>query len=159
MSAGYCFGCILGLESVKRRRWSLRLGPAVTLAFLVLRAINIYGDPTPWSNTNLLSFLRCNKYPPSLDFLLMTLGPALMLLAWFDRLTFSPANPLIVFGRVPLFYFVAHLYALHMLAWQRTSSLAIVYMIWIAIVVALYPICRLFANLKQRSQNPFLSYV
>ena len=89
----------------------------------------------------------------------MTLGPALMLLAWFDRLTFSPANPLIVFGRVPLFFFVVHLYALHLLAWQRTGSLAIVYMIWIAVVVALYPVCRWFANLKQRSQNPLFSYL
>ena len=63
-----------------------------------------------------LSFLRCNKYPPSLDFLLMTLGPALMTLSWFSRLTFSARNPLIVFGRTPLFYFVGHILIAHILA-------------------------------------------
>jgi uncharacterized membrane protein len=159
MSAGYCFGNILILEPAKRRQWTLRIGLALTLAFLIIRTINVYGDPAPWSGNNILSFLRCNKYPPSLDFLLMTLGPALMLLAWLDRCTFSPANPLLVFGRVPLFYFVVHLFALHLLAVRRTDNLAVVYLIWIAVVTALYPVCRWFANLKQQTKATWLSYL
>src|SRR5262249_61866262 len=96
-----------------------RFGFGLTLAFLVIRGLNIYGDPRPWSDQvpdmTLLSFLRVNKYPPSLDFLLMTLGPALLLLEWFDRLKFGRTNPLIVFGRVPLFYFLVHFFLLHLL--------------------------------------------
>ena len=63
----------------------------------------------------LLSFLRCTKYPPSLDYLLMTLGPAMMVLSWFDGKRFSPDNPVIILGRVPLFFFIAHFYAIHFL--------------------------------------------
>lgn len=98
----------------------LRLGFAMTSAFFVLRAINLYGDPIPWSHQKslvftVLSFFNCTKYPGSLDFLLMTLGPALLVLACFDQLTFKPANPLIVFGRVPMFYFILHFYLIHVL--------------------------------------------
>jgi hypothetical protein len=88
------------------------------VAFLVLRAANIYGDPVRWSAQKsavftLLSFLNCTKYPPSLLFLLMTLGPALIVLAWFDRLNIAPANPLVIYGRVPLFYFIGHFLLAH----------------------------------------------
>jgi uncharacterized membrane protein len=120
MAAGYCFGPIVALDPMRRRWWMVRIGGGVTLAFLVIRAINIYGDPSPWTTKfpgmTLLSFLRCTKYPPSLDFLLMTLGPALLMLAFLDRLAFTRTNPLIVFGRVPLFYFLVHFYLAHAFA-------------------------------------------
>ncbi len=135
-----------------------------------------------------LSFLRCNKNPPSLDFLLMTLGPAIMLLSWFDRLQFEPSNPLIVFGRVPLFFFVVHFYVIHCLAfplaWFRYGhvefllhplpslggsaaqypqhygyALWFVYLLWIAVVAGLYPLCLWFARLKQRRSDWWLSYL
>ena len=186
MSAGYCFGNILVLEPARRRRWMLWIGSGLTLAFLINRWINVYGDPVPWSG-GVLSFLRCNKYPPSLDFLLMTLGPAILLLAWFDAREFSARNPLIVFGRVPLFYFILHLYVLHFLAfplawlryghaeflWQPLRSmggdfatypahygysLLSVYVIWISVVAVLYPFCLWFARLKQRRHERWLSY-
>jgi uncharacterized membrane protein len=85
-----------------------------------IRAINIYGDPAHWTTQKsgvftALSFLNCTKYPASLDYVLMTIGPALVLLACYERLRFSSSNPLIVFGRVPLFYFVLHFYAIHLL--------------------------------------------
>ena len=120
MAAGFCFGQVFTLQDVARRRIMLRLGLALTAAFLVVRAINIYGDPSHWSAQKsavftALSFLDCTKYPASLDYILMTIGPALLLLAWYDRRSFSTANPLIVFGRVPLFYFVLHFYAIHAL--------------------------------------------
>src|SRR6185503_18486134 len=107
----------------RRQRFLLRAGIAMTIAFLVIRVINGYGDPSKWSwqptaTLTVLSFLNVSKYPPSLLFLLMTLGPALIVLSWFDRLRFSRVHPLIVFGRVPLFYFVLHFVAAHIAAFM-----------------------------------------
>jgi uncharacterized membrane protein len=133
MAAGFCFGRVFQQEPESRRRIMVRLGTAMTLAFIALRAVNHYGDPTPWTHQKsalftVLSFLNCTKYPGSLDFLLMTLGPALLVLAWFDRLAFKPANPLVVFGRVPMFYFILHFYLIHALAvlaaWLRYGNSA-----------------------------------
>ena len=121
IAAGFCFGRILLLEPAARRRILRIAGLALTAAFLVVRAIDRYGDPAPWSAQRsavftVLSFLNCTKYPPSLDFLLMTLGPALLALAWLDGRRLHPEHPVIVFGRVPLFYFVLHFYAAHLAA-------------------------------------------
>lgn len=121
MAAGFCFAQIFLLEPSARQRIMLRLGAALTIAFIIIRTVNFYGDPLPWSHQRsavftLLSFLNCTKYPGSLDFLLMTLGPSLLVLAWFDRMKFGAANPLIVFGRTPMFYFVLHFYLIHLLA-------------------------------------------
>ena len=121
MAAGYCFGQAFLLEPAARRRIVVRTGVALTIAFVVVRAVNVYGDPVPWSHQKsavftVLSFLNCTKYPASLDFLLMTLGPALVVLAYLDQRSFKPSNPLIVFGRVPMFYFVLHFYLIHALA-------------------------------------------
>jgi uncharacterized membrane protein len=193
MAAGFCFGPVMSLDTVRRRQWLLRVGAAMILAFLLIRGINIYGDPVPWSPQSrpvmtVLSFLRCAKYPPSLDFLLMTLGPAFLLLAWFDRLTLAKNNPLLVFGRVPLFYFVVHFLLAHLLtiplALLRYGhaafllsplpsmggpanlyppgfgySLGGVYLIWIAVVALMYPVCLWFARLKARRRDWWLSYV
>jgi uncharacterized membrane protein len=120
MGAGFCFGQVFLLEPEKRRKIMLRFGTVLTLAFIVLRAINHYADPAPWSHQKsaiftVLSFLNCTKYPGSLDFLLMTLGPALLLLVYFERIPFKATNPLIIFGRVPMFYFVMHFYLIHLL--------------------------------------------
>jgi uncharacterized membrane protein len=121
IGAGYCFAQIFLLDQTVRRRILLRTGLALTVAFVVIRAINHYGDPAPWSHQKsaiftLLSFLNCTKYPASLDFLLMTLGPAILVLAYFDKLKFKDTNPVMVFGRVPMFYFVLHFYLIHALA-------------------------------------------
>jgi uncharacterized membrane protein len=133
MAAGFCFARVFQLEPTARRRIMLKLGLAMTIAFVALRALNRYGDPVRWTHQKsalftALAFLNCTKYPGSLDFLLMTLGPALLVLAWFDRLTFKPANPLVVFGRVPMFYFILHFYLIHVLAvlgaWLRYGSSA-----------------------------------
>jgi uncharacterized membrane protein len=192
MSAGYCFGRVMDLESERRRRVLLRLGAALIAAFVVLRWSNVYGDSRPWSDQStplltLASFLNCTKYPPSLLYLLMTLGPAVLVLGLLERVRLADVNPLIVFGRVPLFFYLLHLPLIHgiaiLLGWFRygriefmlhnppaifgsTSgfpadygyNLVVVYVIWIGVVVALYPVCRWFAALKQRNRSAVLSY-
>jgi uncharacterized membrane protein len=174
MAAGYCFGPVLLWEPPRRQRLLLRLGLALTVAFLVLRGLNRYGDPFPWSVQHstlftVLSFLNCTKYPPSLAFLLMTLGPAIMAMAWLERPRLSDANPLIVFGRVPFLFFVIHLAAIHLIAillgllrYGKAAflfipapsmgsprelfppdygwSLGVVYGVWLAVIVMLYPL-------------------
>jgi uncharacterized membrane protein len=192
MSAGFCLGRVFELAPGARQSFLMRLGIALTAAFVVLRLINGYGDPGPWSQQpsglmTLLSFLRVSKYPPSLLFLLITLGPALIALGMLDRMTVSFRNPLLVFGRVPLFYYIVHWYVLHLtalaFAWWRygrvdfmfglPASLAIipssyppgygydlwvVYLVWLGIVAALYPLCRWFAEVKARKRSAVLSY-
>jgi uncharacterized membrane protein len=117
MALGFCLGPLL-VEHDRRRSRLLSIGAALTLAFAVMRLANVYGDPQPWTAQatpilTALSFLNTAKYPPSPAFLLMTLGPGLLLLGWFQGMTFARSNPLIVFGRVPLFYFVLHFFAAH----------------------------------------------
>lgn len=195
MALGFCFGGLLQLPSDRRQRLLLRLGIVITIAFVLVRGMNGYGDPSRWSwqataTSTVLSFLNTSKYPPSVAFLLMTLGPALIVLAAFDRMTLSRANPLIVFGRVPLFYFVLHFTAAHAATfalsivtygvaaftfmWQPVPSMGgpaqafppnfgwdlwVVYAVWIAIVVGLYPPCRWFASVKEGSRAWWLSYL
>jgi uncharacterized membrane protein len=119
MALGFCLGPVFRWDGRRRERFLLTTGVAATAAFLVLRGLDGYGDPAPWSGQRsamytLLSFLNTTKYPPSLLFLLMTLGPALLLLAWLDRRDVGPSNPLLIFGRVPLFYFVLHFFLAHL---------------------------------------------
>jgi uncharacterized membrane protein len=195
MALGYCLGFAWSMPPERRQRFLRRTGIVMTIAFLVIRVINIYGDPSRWSwqptaTFTVLSFLNTTKYPPSLEFLLMTLGPALIVLSWFDRLPFSRSNPLIVFGRVPLFYFVLHFIAAHVAAfvlavvtygssaftfmWQPVPSMGgpakmfppnfgwdlwVAYAVWMTIVVALYPLCRWYAGIKERKRSWWLSYV
>lgn len=127
MAAGYAFGAIYGWDAARRRRCLLILGSTTTLLFIVLRAINLYGDPSRWVRQNtivftILSFLNTSKYPPSLLFLLMTLGPAMLALRWFEwSLEARNAKPsftvgllprrkirnfFLTFGRVPLFFYL-----------------------------------------------------
>jgi uncharacterized membrane protein len=192
MAAGYCLGPVFLWEPARRQRFVLRLGIGLTAGFILVRALNVYGDPVPWSHQpsalmTLCSFLRCAKYPPSLDFLLMTLGPALAALALLDRIRLASVNPLLIFGRVPLFYFVVHLFVIHALAvllscfrfgvagLQLTTlpgmsatikfpadygfPLWAVYLAWVAVVIAMYPACRWFAGVKQRRRDWWLSYL
>jgi uncharacterized membrane protein len=191
MAVGYAFGAIFREEPARRRRNIFRIGLVLTLAFIAVRFVNIYGDPHPWTLQSrplftVFSFLNCHKYPPSLLYLLMTIGPALMLLAWFDGRQTTILRPLLVFGRVPLFYYLIHLPVIHglavVVAWIRygradwlydnpfqTSAkaippdngfdLGIVYLIWILLVLALYPACRWFADLKARRKEAWLSYL
>jgi uncharacterized membrane protein len=194
MAAGYCFGRVYRLPADRRAQLLVRSGLALTVAFVVLRLVNVYGDPVPWSTQRtplytFMSFLNTTKYPPSLLFLLMTLGPAMAFLGWIDGVRPGDRNPLVVYGRVPLFYFVLHLPLIHAMAialtWMRYGaqpflflppptlgtprdlfppdygwSLGVAYAVWIAAVVALYPVCLWFSRFKQRRREEWwVSYV
>jgi uncharacterized membrane protein len=189
---GYALGQIYRWNPERRRAFLVRCGLALLGAFVVLRGLNVYGDPAPWSSQassalTIVSFLNVTKYPPSLLFLLMTLGPALLILRALDRGTTRPLTPALTFGRVPLFYFVLHLTLIHLLAvilcyaqngavhWMFESpdlgsypftpppgwgvSLPITYLLWVVVVVALYPVCAWFAGVKRRSRAGWLSYL
>jgi uncharacterized membrane protein len=191
MAAGYGFGKLMLLERASRQRRLFQLGTALTLGFIILRTANVYGDPHPWSEQSsllwtFLSFLNCTKYPPSLLFLLMTLGPAILALAVFDRPLGSLAGPIITFGRVPLFYYLLHIPLIHggavlldyvRFGWSPLAtsgpwevnpsaipssygvSLPMVYLIWFGVVMTLYLPCRWFAAVKQRRSDVWLSYL
>ena len=216
IAAGYGFGALFLLDRPQRRRQLIGLGLVLTLLFVGLRYTNYFGDlrypappdnpsqnvsgqPGPWSVYDKpyftpLSFLNCQKYLPSLLFLLMTLGPAITAIGLFDRDVTGPISRFfITFGRVPLFYYLLHLPLIHVLAigadylwygygnspfkmdgpWVGAKvlkeqsdqypdygwSLPSVYLIWILVVLILYPFCWWFARVKQRYRNPLLSYL
>ena len=181
MAAGYWFGTVLTLEPARRNRICLRIGLGATALFVVLRGLNIYGDPQPWSASGrmpaLLSFLNTTKYPASLSFLLMTLGPTIALVPLLDRARGRIAEWLSVFGRVPFFYYVLHIPLIHALAlvvskirtgrvdpWLFTNhpmgnppapdgytwSLGLLYLVWAIAVVLLYFASRWYSDLKAR---------
>ncbi len=185
MMAGYAFGALWKNASAKRVQLTFRTGSILIGAFVLLRLLNLYGDPAPWTaganfRLTFQSFLNLQKYPPSLDFCLVTLGLAMWILALFERGSSKLFAPLNVFGRVPLFYYIAHLYLIHGLAviWILIEHgpmasgdvfrdapdswghpLNVVYGVWIFVVVALYPLCTWYARLKARSKNPWLRYL
>jgi len=184
MAAGYAFGAVYGLESGRRREILLRLGLWLAAAFIALRALNFYGDPSRWSVQKsgvftALSFLNVTKYPPSLLFLLMTLGPAMIVLWWFERpVRTAIGRALVTFGRVPLFFYIlqwytAHLMGigLHLAAGKPVSGplgaapanfgfgLGVTYGAWIAGTFLLYPLCRWYAGVKARRRDWWLSYL
>jgi uncharacterized membrane protein len=187
MAAGYALGPAIQLEEETRRRLLIRLGAVITIGFVVLRATNLYGDPAIWTVQDgwlatILSFINCEKYPPSLLYLSMTLGPALMLLAVIDGMRGRLADWTTTFGRVPFLYYVVHIYLIHLLAvlyaaaahgdasflltgspMQKPSgyglSLSGLYLVWAIVVVTLFPLCRWFATLKQRRSEWWWSYL
>ena len=185
MALGFGLGKVFELPAAERQRSLLRLGLGAVLAFLVLRGSNLYGNPEPWtvqprgSVFTFLSFLNCEKYPPSLAYLLMTLGPALLLLRAFDRTQARALAPLELFGRVPLFFYVAHLYLLRFsalpIAVLRFGKSAFApppghagspgyglwagYAAWLGALLLLYPLCRWFARKKATSRSAWLSYL
>jgi uncharacterized membrane protein len=186
MAAGYALGPIFMHARAVRVPQLFMLGAAITIGFVLLRATNFYGDPVPWAlqddvMSTILSFINCEKYPPSLLYLAMTLGPALMLLAAFESARGPVAAWMATFGRVPFFYYVMHIFLLHafavLFAWLSVGetgflfgslagrkppayglSLAGIYAVWVAVMVALYPLCRWFAGIKRRRTKWWWSY-
>ncbi|HLO15878.1 MAG TPA: heparan-alpha-glucosaminide N-acetyltransferase domain-containing protein [Anaerolineales bacterium] len=175
MALGYVFGSFYQKDypADQRRLWLVTIGICATLLFLLLRSLNWYGGPHPWSTQrswifSLMSFLNTTKYPPSLHFLLMTMGPALIFVLIIEPLGNRLAKPVIVFGRVPFLFYILHLYLIHALAmlllvykghnWREYIlsasgimsgtlrnfglSLEAVYVIWVLVIVLLYSLCK-----------------
>jgi uncharacterized membrane protein len=194
MALGYCIGNIFiaGFNPAKRKRILIYLGSASVLLFIVIRFINIYGDLFPWAQQSsyifsFLSFINVTKYPPSFDFLLITVGPALLFLAFTEKSSNRITKIISIYGRVPLFYYLIHIYVIHLLAmlaavltgykWTYMTSfthgihfvpnlkgygfsLGIVYLVWIAVVVSLYPICKWYDGYKTKHKEKWwLSYL
>jgi len=192
MAAGYWLGSVYAWEPERRRRFLFWLGAAVTVLFVLLRLVNVYGDPSPWSTQpnpvfTVLSFLNTTKYPASLLFLLMTLGPALLILAAVDNVKDDRpiSKVLITFGRVPLFYFVLQMFVAHAfgvvlgylagfdVGFLFTNfpfggepapagfgfPLWVVYAAWISGLLILYPLCARYAGVKRRNRHWVLSYL
>src|SRR5262249_1982108 len=181
MAAGYWFGCLLKGEPRRRDRVCYLVGAAAVVLFLILRTWNLYGDPNHWGPGRLppvLSFLSTTKYPASLQFLLMTLGPALVLVPLLERVRALAARVLTVFGRTPFFYYVLHIPLIHAAAivvsvirtghvepWLFTNhpvlnppappgytwNLGLLYLVWAIVVVILYFACRWYITARERS--------
>jgi uncharacterized membrane protein len=187
MFLGYGAAGPFELPAQQRDQRLLRIGVSLVIAFILLRALNVYGDPHPWAvdvnrtAASIMSFLATTKYPPSLLYLLMTLGPAAILCAFGDRFRGAIKDALVTLGRAPLAFYITHFYLIHVGAIlvgiaQGFSaeqfltpyrffpkgygvSLLGVYLIWITLVVILYPLCRWVAAVKARRQDWWLSYV
>jgi uncharacterized membrane protein len=188
MAAGYALAPVFLQPEEQRRRTLLMIGGAVTLGFVLLRATNLYGDPAPWTVQDgflptLLSFINCEKYPPSLLYLAMTIGPGLILLGLFQNASSGLARVVVAIGRVPFLFYVAHIVLLHVMAvavahvtigdigWlfrhmpafnkpeDYGLTLPAVYALWIVALALLYPMCRWFGALKQRRKDWWLSYL
>jgi uncharacterized membrane protein len=197
MAAGYAFGAIVTRPAAQRDRACLTIGLAAVALFLVLRGFNLYGDPSEWSapaQTDdgnpqlpaLLSFLNTSKYPASLQFLLMTLGPAILLMPFVEKARGALVRWMTVFGRVPFFFYVLHIPLIHVAAiivsqirmgsvvpWLfanhpmgsprppagYTWSLGLLYLVWLLVVVLLYFACRWYADHKARSGKPWMAYL
>jgi uncharacterized membrane protein len=187
MLMGYGSAGLFELPEKRRGELLLRFGIGMVVAFVLLRALNIYGDPRAWNPdagstaVSVMSFLGTTKYPPSLLFLLMTLGPVAIGCAFVERLYGPVRDALATLGRAPLAFYVAHFYLIHVLAillgiaqgfaaeqfFTRFRyfpkgfgvDLPGVYLVWIAVVVMVYPLCRWVAAVKSRRRDWWLSYV
>jgi uncharacterized membrane protein len=200
MASGYCFGGLYtkDFNVTMRKKWLLSLGIGATALFFVLRSINIYGDLVPWTtqkNTiyTIMSFLNVTKYPPSLSFILITLGPAFLFLCATESIKNKITDFFLVFGRVPFFFYVLHAFTIHLFALLRLlitgsdwkimildwkaimlsesvladSKLAsygyplwVVYLIWIGIVLLLYPLSKKYMIYKANNKDKWwLSYL
>ena len=187
MLVGFGASELFELPAARRHTVLLRAGLALTAAFVLLRAIDVYGDPNPWqlqaggTTATVIDFLNTTKYPPSLLFLLMTLGPAAVLCALADRWTGIVKRTLITFGRVPFAFYVPHFLLIHVMAvllgiaqgfdgrqfftifffFPKGYGVGLpgVYALWAVVVIVLYPFCRWIAAVKARRRDWWLSYV
>jgi uncharacterized membrane protein len=193
MTLGYSVGRLyVHFSSDERQMWLLRLGAGAIVLFIGLRLMNVYGDPAPWSTQGnamftFMSFLNCTKYPASLLFTLMTLGPALIVLALLEKVKgLSTSNVAAVLGRVPLFYFLVHFYVIHIASllffMNKTGksfseidfhfskgfggitseggySLTVTYLVWVSVVVLLYPLCVWYNAYKSTHNQRWLDYL
>jgi uncharacterized membrane protein len=189
MLTGFAAGRLFENTEKKRKALFLKLGLISLGLFLLVRGLNLYGDPVPWRSEKttlftFLSFLNITKYPPSLSFTLVTLGFMFLMLAVAEGLRTSVARIATVYGKVPLFYFLVHWYIIHPIMFlivflqgygpndlvfgtnfgrpkgHSGVSLVWIYLLWLLVVVALYPLCKWYGQYKERHrENKWLRYL
>ena len=192
IALGYSLGSLYSnkADAVQRKKTLLWLGIGSIVLFVGIRFINVYGDASHWSNQRdaaftVLSFINVTKYPPSLLYGLITLGPACIFLALFETKPGRLGKIFSVYGRVPMFYYILHIYLIHLLAMFATTLcghkwsdmifadftntdklngygflLSIVYLVWIAVIVILYPLCKWYDQYKTNHKEKWwLSYL
>jgi uncharacterized membrane protein len=194
MTLGYCFGTLYtsAFSAEKRKKILLMIGGSAIALFIIIRFINVYGDPSPWSHQQssfytILSFIKATKYPPSLLYILMTLGPAILFLAFTENIINAATKFVSIYGRVPMFYYVLHIFLIHFFtmiaaglftdfSWKvwilkeplwftqelkgYGFSLGIVYLVWAIVVIGLYPLCRRYDKYKTNHKEKWwLSYL
>lgn len=193
MMAGYGFGTLTELERPVREKYWTVIGIGAIVLFVLLRTFNIYGDPIPWKPSGennsmpaLFSFLNATKYPASLLFLLMTIGPMIALMPLLDRARGALADGMTLFGKVPFFFYVLHIPLIHLLAlivsavkfgevsgWLFENhpmgnppppqgygwDLWQLYAVWGITVIILFYCCRWFADVKSRRTEWWLKYL
>jgi uncharacterized membrane protein len=193
MLTGYAFGQLYlpTFDAGKRQKALITLGLGAIALFILIRFINIYGDPRPWSSQKnalftFLSFLNTTKYPPSLLYILMTLGPSMLFLAFTEKPLNRFTEKLVTIGRVPMFFYLLHIYLIHALAvaaaalsgykwsdmvltgWVSANSqlqgygysLAFVFALWIIIIIGVYPLIKWYDNYKRVNRDKWwLSYI
>ena len=190
---GYCFGTFYtkGFDVAVRKKWLLRIGFTSIALFFIIRGVNVYGDLVPWSTQDttvktIFSFFNVTKYPPSLSYLLITMGPSLLFLYWVENIKNKLSGFFLVFGRVPLLYYFLHVFVIHVLAiigmlifggnWKDMIltadvfmnakllnygySLVVVYCVWISVILLLYPVCKKYMIYKANNKDKWwLSYL
>ena len=188
MAAGFGFGKIILLDAQKRNKMLISLGLGLIFAFIVIRGIDIYGDSNKWTSQKgiiftAFDFIDTTKYPPSLLFLLMTLGPAIAILPLLEKVKGLINKFFFTYGRVPMFYYVIHIPLAHLLAllvalaigmnpefmfnntppWLWSDkwgySLPIVYLVWFCLIMSLYPISLWFSKIKKKKKSWWMSYL
>lgn len=189
MLVGFASGKIFLTDSQKQKPVFVTMGLAAVALFIVIRGINIYGDSFVWSYQKsalytFLSFINVTKYPPSLDFVLLFLGIMFLILAATDGVQNKYTNITCVYGKVPLFYFIVHFYLIHLIVFgmiflqgfhsadmvfgfnfgrpKSGSGIALwgVYLIWIGVVVIMYPLCKMYGSYKlTHKEKKWLRYL
>lgn len=195
MILGYCFGKLFqsGVDAAWRKNVLLKLGSGLVIFFIILRFTNLYGDPVPWSAQprgavySFLSFLNLNKYPPSLLYLCMTIGPGILFLAFIEKVQNGFTRVMNIYGRVPMFYYILHFYLIHLIVvvvffaqgfgvneivpsgglpfYFKPNGLGFnlwgVYAVWIFVVLVLYPLCKKYDRYKtaHAKEKWWLSYL
>jgi len=194
MPLGYCLGQLYtpAYDAAKRSKMLLTIGASALVLFIIIRYANFYGDPVPWSAQKnsfftFLSFLKVNKYPPSLLYTLLTIGAACVFLGFTEKVQNGLVKVVSVYGRVPMFYYLIHIYIIHIIAMVASAltpgqnwhiwvlkqpiwftrdlqgygfSLPVAYLVWVIIVVALYPLCKRYDAYKQAHKEKWwLSYL
>lgn len=171
MSIGYLTARVMLFDDEKRKKFLLLIGSLLTMVFIVLRWTNLYGDPNTWNSYDeigytMMSFVNCEKYPPSLLFLLMTIGLGVLLLYLIEKVNSGSVKtilrPIFIIGKVPLFFYIIHLPLIiftKYITGLNKVGLGGVYIVWVIMIIILYPACYYYSKIKESKKYKLLGYI